>query len=277
MICNDPLVGTLRQFGYNLVRLPRASIETLQVLSRDGGDLEVFGGLHDILDRDASLPDVLRDQQVPSLSGDIAKSGAVDLNVGLGFLGAVLSAAGVSNLGVDAAFEKASKVTFEFLEPRQDEVRLAELDALLQRTEVQQSGLVKGLFGKGAIFVITATLKCRKFRVEAKTTSGQDVGIDASKIHPVAGGKIHLNHDAAKSSSLVYEGDSPLVFGFQAVQLKFGLLGRFQGLQRVSPGSAMLRDPEFVVDPAPAHPELSVMSRPDETFLDLVEPTSEEG
>jgi hypothetical protein len=276
MICNDPLVGTLRQFGYNLVRLPRASIEPLQVLSRDGGDLEIFGGLRDILNGEARLPVIRRDVTVPSLSGDVAKSGAVDLNVGLGFLGAVLSAAGVPNLGIDAAFNKASKVTFEFLDPRQDEVTLAELDDLLQRTEVRDSGLVKGLFGKGAIFVITATLRCRKFRVDAKTTTGQDVGIDASKIQPVAGGKVHLDHDAEKSSSLVYEGDPPLVFGFQAVQLKFGLLGRFQGLQRVSPGSAMLRDPEFVIDPAEEHAELSVMSKPDDSFLDLVEPTTDE-
>lgn len=40
-------------------------------------------------------------------------------------------------------------------------------------------------------------------------------------IQQVVGGKVNVSADAQSSSKITYEGDVPLVFGFQAVQLYY--------------------------------------------------------
>lgn len=270
MLCKDPLVDTLQEFGYNLVRLPRTNLAPLLILVREQRDLEVFGGLGDVLGAGAELPAVTRDVAVASLAGKRAKSSAVALDVGLGFLGAVLTAVGGSSLGLDLAFGNASTVTFEFHDPLQDEIRLVDLDRVLSANEPgPETPQLARLIASHRIFVTTATLKCRKFSVEARSSTGGEVGIDASRIHPVVGGALEVKTDRAETSTLVYEGDAPLVFGFQAVRLRYGMRGRFRGFERVAPGEVMLRTVAFTVEPAVKAPELSVLQVPGSTFLEL--------
>ena len=49
MCCSDPLLKSLKQYGYNVVRLPRSGIRPLQILTRDGSDLDRLGELTTIL------------------------------------------------------------------------------------------------------------------------------------------------------------------------------------------------------------------------------------
>ena len=49
MWCSDPFLSVLKQYGYNVVRLPRTGIKPLQILMRAGSDLDRLGDLTTIM------------------------------------------------------------------------------------------------------------------------------------------------------------------------------------------------------------------------------------
>ncbi len=56
MACSDPRLTYLNSYGYNVIKLPRAGIEPLQVLGRDKDSLEDLGELSTIWKSQSPIP-----------------------------------------------------------------------------------------------------------------------------------------------------------------------------------------------------------------------------
>src|SRR4051794_27877704 len=172
MWCADPFLSLLKQFGYNVVRLPRKNIEPLQVLSRDGTNLDVLGNLADVLVSAEGPPEITRDAQATDISGSKAKTGGLDASLGVTLLNNGISAMGGSKLGLGANYKQASTITFEFLDVKQDSIAITGLDKYLSQAQINPNSRAIGRQAReNGIYVLTATLKCKKIRVNAATSS----------------------------------------------------------------------------------------------------------
>ena len=76
-----------------------------------------------------------------------------------------------------------------------------------------------GLLNEEKVYVITDTIKSRKFTVMPKDSQGKGLDVQIPEIQRVVGAKIKVSGDKQGSSATTYEGKKPLVFGFKAVQL----------------------------------------------------------
>lgn len=242
MWCKDPFLTLLKQFGYNVVRLPRTNIAPLHVLSRSGSNLDMLGDLSSIL-VGGTVPPITRDTQAATISGSNAKTGSMDAGVATGLLGGVIAAMGGSKVGIDGAYSKAKSITFEFLDVKQDAINITDLDKYLSAARPDpDSRSMATLLKSSGVYVLTATIKSKKLSVRAEDASGQSLKVDLSGVQQLVGGNVGVKQDDKGASSLVYEGPEPLVFGFQAVQILFDKTGQFQGFKRIDADAVAMRD-----------------------------------
>ena len=171
MSCGDPYIKELRSRGYNVVRLPKADIRPLQLLSKRGDTLDRIGELITVLPPTGPvpLPPVKLDTPVAGLSGQ--RSGELSLGVGLSVLGSVIGAMGGSKLGLDLSYKNAKSVTFEFTDVLEDRVEIAALDQYLAVADVSPfSSFVGKLLEADQLYVTTAVVKSNKaFAIAANT------------------------------------------------------------------------------------------------------------
>jgi hypothetical protein len=67
--------------------------------------------------------------------------------------------------------------------------------------------------------VVTATIKSKKFTIFPQSSKGGDLGIQVPVIQNVVSPTVKVTGQGGNSSAITFEGATPLVFGFQAVQL----------------------------------------------------------
>ena len=254
MSCNDPYLKALRSFGYNVIRLPKADVAPLQLLTRNGSALGRIGDLSTvILPRGAvALPAVKRDTPAASLSGQ--RSGTLSVGVGLSVLGSIIGAMGGSKLGLDLAYKNARSVIFEFQDVLEDRIEVASLDQYLSDADVSPfSTHVGQLLDADQIYVTTATLKSSKIAVEARGVKDEGLDLSVPEIKGVVGGNVKVGASSASASTITFEGSLPLVFGFQAARLvydggryqRFELLHEDRALES-APRGALLGEAAFV-------------------------------
>ena len=253
MSCNDPYVKTLRDFGYNVIRLPRADVRPLQLLARQGDSLERIGELTTVLraGENIPLPRISENTRVASVSG--GRTGDLSLGIGLTILGSVIGAMGGSKLGLDLKYQQAKSVAFEFADVFEDRVEIALLDQYLADADVSPFAAHVGkLLDADQLFVTTAALKSTRITVEARRS--KDTGLDVSvpEIQGVVGGNVKVGGKAEVTSKVTYEGSVPLVFGFQAARL-FYENGRYQRFELLRDSSTL----ERALPGRPAQPLLS--------------------
>src|SRR5271154_6304186 len=85
MNCTDPILSALKEQGYNIVRLPRAEIHPLQILSRTKSNLDLLGPISDLLSG-AALPTIRLDEPSAPVSDNKTKTNSIDSKIGIGFL-----------------------------------------------------------------------------------------------------------------------------------------------------------------------------------------------
>ncbi len=241
MWCSDPLLNALKASGYSVVRLPKADIRPLQVLQKRGKDLDRLGELTTLLvpSVGATLPGVSANQQAASISGQ--RSGTVSLGVGLSFLGNVIGAMGGSKMGLDVQYKNAKTVTFEFNDVFEDRIEVLKLDQFLATADVNSlSRYAAELMEADELYVTTATLKTRKISVEAKQSNQVPVQVDVPVVQQVVGANVKVSVEADASAKVTYEGNVPLVFGFQAVQL-FYEQGKYTAFRPLESGQGAMR------------------------------------
>ena len=271
MICRDPLLGLLRQQGYNVVRLPRTGLNPLQVLARQGTNLQPLGVLSMLVESDELPPAIVPDTTVSNLGGNDLHSGSVSVDLGLGFLGNILAAIGSSNAGLESVACGADTLRYTFRDLRQDAVAIAELDRYLGRARVHPDARqMCRLLEQDAIYVTTTTLKCSTLNIEVVTKPGKSLALDIPAIQGQVEGRVVVTSESESRAVLTYHGVESLVFGFQAVQLEYRG-GDYRGFRIVEPGTVAMRSVEAapVEQPAESDPSLVVFDMPGSSFVRL--------
>jgi hypothetical protein len=236
--CSDPYLNLLKSFGYSVVRLPKADIRPLQVMAKQGNDLDRLGEISTLLIPGSEpLPQVTQDRQAANISGQ--HTGDVSFGVGLSILGNVIGAMGGSKLGLDVQYKKANTVVFEFSDVLEDSIEVLKLDAYLAAADVNPlSRFAAELLDADEIYTTTAVLKSKKLSVEATQSNGAKLEVDLPVIQQVVGGNVKVSADMKATSKVTYEGSMPLVFGFQAMQLFYDK-GNYTTIRPLEPGAGL--------------------------------------
>lgn len=245
--CKDPALTMLRSKGYNVVRLPKADIKPTQLLVRRGSRLQRLGELTSVFSPDpgAPVPAINADNPSTGISG--SQSADLDIGVGLNILGGLISALGGSALALNASYSRARSIQFEFAETLESNAEMALLDMFLAGATLSPfAHAVAQMLDSDDVFVITSTLKSRKINVAAKDNGKASIGIDVPVIQGAIGGNVKVAAGGEANSVVSYEGQVPLIFGFQAVRLIFDN-GRYRTMKLVDAGDIALESRPLTV------------------------------
>ena len=165
---SDPALTYLKQYGFSVVRLPRADIPPGLLLEREGRELLDLGGLETVfLKGDTDPPTVRRDEPAAQFSGEIRTT--LSLGLGLSLLEQFLRAFGGSTVGLEAQFQGARSLTFEFDEVFTDSIEPAALEKFLARADVDPRSVnARRLLDEDKVYVVTRTLKAKRFLLEGQ-------------------------------------------------------------------------------------------------------------
>lgn len=217
---SDPVVTMLKDFRYNTVRLPRTNIRPLQVLKKENNDLTLMGDLSDLLvAAHVPLPTTTTDQ-----AGFINGQRTRDLKIGVGLtiLGGIIGAMGGSKLGLETKYSSAKTATFEFDNVEHDGISQINLIKYLSAADIAPgTNAAAQLLESDQLYIISDTIKSKKFTFEGKKEGGVGVQIDVPVIKGIVGGSVGVTTAGSSQSKVTYEGAVPLIFGFQAVRIFF--------------------------------------------------------
>lgn len=221
MGCTDPVINSLKQFGYLAVRLPRRDLWPLDVMARTHKDLRRLGPLHDVMvPGNQPLPDVARDIPAANISGQ--RTSELKLGLGISVLGNFIGAMGGNKIGLDTAFSRAKTLSFEFSDVFEDRIDVTRLDQFLTAGDINPASKYVGdLLEADDVYLLTAVLRSNRFVVEAKQSSAASLEVSVPVIKGIVGGNVNVSHQQGSQSKVVFEGPERLVFGCQAARLRF--------------------------------------------------------
>lgn len=213
--CNDPRLTYLNHLGYNVVKLPRAGVEPLQVLGRDGKSLENLGKLGSIWTSTVPVPQPDPPADAISINGQ--KTDNLKLSVGLDILSSVLQGMGVPAPKLETAYSRARSVQFTFVNVHVSSVAPLEVGKYLSSGDLDGSNPFVTYFrdhDKEA-YVITEVLKSNSITVTAKDEHGVSVGVDMPNLQNVLGAKVSVSTAGSTASDLTFQGTQELAFAFK--------------------------------------------------------------
>jgi hypothetical protein len=222
MICNDEPIRYLKNLGYNVVRLPKADILPLQVFVRKGDTLQPLGSIESVVvtGENIPVPKIKRNVKMPDISG--GRTSDIGIKAGLDILGNIIDAMGGRKTGLDFQYRNARTIAFQFQDVLGDSIEIAELDKYLNDASINPfSKQLKAYLDQGKIYVITSTIKSRQLSVEAKAKNKAAMEIDAAAISEVLGGQLAVKTGQSKATTIDFNGDTRLVFGFKAIRLSY--------------------------------------------------------
>jgi hypothetical protein len=239
-ICRDAATTYLKNLGYNVVRHPREGIDPLQLIGKQKGTVLQLGGLDKLIaNPPASLPAITRNQIAVDLSGQA--SSKLDLAVGINILGSFIKAMTGNNLGLKVSYQKADKIQFQFADVTTDSVVPLDVGNYLRQGDVDNDNLIleQYVLGNGTLYLITRTVKAKKFNVVAEKSNGTGVELEVPMIQGIVGGNLKVTADSARSAQITYEGPVSLTFGFQCFEV--GVAGGELSLVSAKPGVVALK------------------------------------
>jgi hypothetical protein len=218
--CSDPFVNALKSAGYNMVRLPKADIQPMQLLYKNGDALERLGAVTKLLVEGGNIqvPAMTTGTRAANISG--TRTSEMKIGFGLSLLGTIIGAMGGATIGLETEYSRAKTAAFEFNDVLEDRIEVLDLDQYLGDADINPASVYVGkLLEADKLFITTAIIKSTKFTFEAKDASGNKIDLNVPAIQGIVSGKVKVGVESAASTKLTYEGETPLVFGFQAVQI----------------------------------------------------------
>ena len=241
MLCNDPFLTYLKSFGYNVIRLPKADVKPLQVLARQGNDLNRLGDLATLLVTGSNIPLPLLSENTRAANISGQRTSDLSIGVGISIMASIIGGMGGSKLGIDTKYQQAKTAAFEFQDVYEDKIEIIKLDQYLADADVNPfSRYVAELLEADELFVTTATIKSTKFTVEAKKSDSTTLDLSIPEIQGIVGGNVKVSGAAKVTSKVTYESSVPLVFGFQAVRLFYDQ-GRYTAFEPLTAGAVGMK------------------------------------
>lgn len=235
----DPLENYLKPFGFSVVLLPRANIAPLQLaVIKSSRRLEIIGDMASVFSANSvPLPDVGSDTAL-NLSG--ARSGSLNVGVGLKLLSGAFAAIGVPPLGLSAGFSSAAKISFAFDKVSIDSANFVDLDRFLADASlIGNAPSVQAMLEADSVYAILAVLRAKTVIISAQDENGRDAAIDLPGIKDVIGANVSIKSNATQSSRLELTSPVPLAFGIKAVQV-FVANGSVSTLRPIDAGAVSL-------------------------------------
>lgn len=220
-ICRDKSLKILNDKGYNVVLVPRAGIEPLDILGRDDGAMEWLGRLGTLWQSPLSLPAPLPPQPAVDIEGK--RTDSLEIGAGLSLLKGVLSVFN-AGAGLDAAYNHASELEFAYTNVQSVKAAPLEIGAYLARgsTDDHNPVIQRYFLSRAAEgFVLTEVLKSDQLKVTAKSSGGETLKVDVDQISATLGANAHVTVSQTADSSLVYSGNGPVTFAFRLLRIAF--------------------------------------------------------
>lgn len=220
-LCKDPSVTFLNNDGYNVVKLPRAGIEPLDVLGRDSSN-ELIGPLSEVWKSALPVPVPGAPQPVSNIEGK--KSSKLDLSIGLKVLSNVLSAFGATTPSLDAEFKKAKTVQFSYTNVTAVTVTPLAAGKYLAAGNLESDNpVVQHYFleDDAQAYLLFEVLKSNQIMITAQDESGAAVKVDVPAIQGLVGAKVGVSTASASDQTLKFTGPVPVTFGFKALEIAF--------------------------------------------------------
>lgn len=222
-LCKDPSLTYLNQFGYNVVRLPRAGIEPLDVLGRDGRALERLGSLPAFVDSPVAAPAVAGPTPVSGLNGK--KTENLDVSIGLkllmDFLSGMANAAGLPSL--KATFSRARSMQFTFTNVQSFRVDQVAVGAFLAEARLKDNPINDTYFlnEDSEEFVLFEVLKTDTVSLVAQDKEQLGVALDIPALQNAVGVGIEVKPGATSDAEVSFRGPQMVTFGFKCFRLEF--------------------------------------------------------
>lgn len=221
MACKDPAVERLNDLGYNMVKLPRAGIEPLDVLGRDGKALNHLGSLSEVWSSAEPAPVAGAPQPAASVEG--SRTSSLDINIGLKLLSSALaglgSAIGLPSLAL--GFKRAKRIQFEFNNVVSCAVTPFGLGRYLATGTLQTSNpIVSRYFDDGETdeFILVEVLKSNTISVTTTDERGASVDADISALQGTLSSQVSAKLNGSSASSLIFTGTTQATFAFKAYE-----------------------------------------------------------
>jgi hypothetical protein len=239
-VCKDPSLTYLNGAGYNVVRLPRAGIEPMDILGRDQS-IERLGSLDQMWSSSRESPAAKGPLEAAGVSGQ--KTSELKLSIGLKLLSSTLGALGAARPEVSAAYSRATKISFTFTDVKAfvcDPLQVGEY--LVDGDLATSNPVVRRYFDDEdtAAFIITEVLKSSAITVTASNDQGTAVTVDVPAIQQTVGAKVSVNAAANSSGAVTYAGAELLTFGFKCFGIAY-VNGQWQ-MYSAKPSAALAFD-----------------------------------
>jgi hypothetical protein len=221
-LCSDPTLTYLNDLGYSVIRLPRAGIEPLDVLGRQGGRVERLGRLEQIWRSERALP-VLRP---PYDAGEIngQESSNIKISIGLKILENILGGlAGIAIPGIRAAFPNTQSIRFGFTGVQIIAVDPLAVGRFLASGDLDMHNPFVRYFDEhdATAYVLTDVLTADSVVVTAEGNTDAAVSLDIAALQQVVGAKLSVDLVASSSKCITIKGGR-VAFGFKAFGIGYG-------------------------------------------------------
>src|SRR6266436_180818 len=258
MACSDPRLTYLNSYGYNVIKLPRARIEPLQVLGRDKDSLEDLGELSTIWKSQSPIPSTPGPNPAMNINGE--KTDNLKLSIGLDILASVLQGMKAAAPKLTTAYSRARAVQFTFINVTETLIAPLEVGKYLSAGDLDSgSPFVDYFVGHGKHgYVVTSVLKCASITVSAKQDSNVALAVDVPAIQQMVGANVTVSSGGSQNVDLTFKGAQPLTFGFKVFGIGYAD-GRWQIYGQAPSGSFALTLPTGQI---PGHYQLPILLAP---------------
>ncbi len=218
-MCKDPALSYLNDFGYNVVRLPRADIRPLDLVGRHRGSFERIGRLDQLISPSKSpFPSVRWNCAVSDLEGQ--RSNQLDFSVAAKIVAAFISGLG-GNPAVSSKLSHLSKMQIQLSDVKSDRAEPAAIGKLLDGAAIETSNPMWSAYlsGAGKLFVIFETLKSGSLKLHVSEEQKAGASIDLPVLKEMVGGNVNVEIKKEAGLGLSFSGSQQLVFGFKCLEI----------------------------------------------------------
>lgn len=218
-MCKDPALSYLNDFGYNVVRLPRADIRPLDLVGRHRGHVERIGRLDQLISPSKKpQPQVRWNSQVSGLEGQL--SDQLDFSFAAKIVAAFVQGLG-GNPAVSSKLSQLTKLRIQLSDVKSDRAEPAAIGQLLDGATLETSNPLWApyLSGAGKLFVIFETLKSSSLKLQVDEAHSASASIDLPVLREVAGANVHVEMKSESGLGLTFSGTQQLVFGFKCLEI----------------------------------------------------------
>lgn len=220
-LCKDPSLTFLNGFGYNVIRLPRAGIEPLDLLARDGS-LEKIGTLPEFLDSPRPIP-TPTNQTVAGLDGKVTDKldAAIGIKILSNILAGMASAAGLPSL--KTSFQRARSIQFRFENTQARTINPSRIGEYLAEAHLRENPFNdRYLLNEDTEeYVIFEVLQSDSVTVLPRAEKGVGVSLDIPAIQGAVGANVEVKQTTTQESAISFKGRELLTFGFKCFRLEF--------------------------------------------------------